>query len=144
MLLARSPRWKGTLAALLTLIAVAFAMAGAAASAAAAELVMFDATWCGYCKKFKREVAPTYNSTAAGRVFPLRIIDIDRETADFTLKEKVRGTPTFVIVAEGMEIARFSGYGGPEHFYETMEKIVSAWERARQRMKRAPNGDEPA
>jgi thioredoxin-related protein len=129
------------LAALLALIAVAFAMAGAAA---AAELVMFDAAWCGYCKKFKREVAPTYNSTAAGRIFPLRIIDIDREKPDFSLKEAVRGTPTFVIVAEGMEIARFSGYGGPDHFYGTMEKIVSAWERARQRMKRGPGGDEPA
>ncbi|HRD76991.1 MAG TPA: thioredoxin family protein [Hyphomicrobiaceae bacterium] len=129
----RSISRRATLAGLSGLAA---GMATKAHAAPRAELIMFDATWCGYCKKFKREVAPTYSSTRAGGIFPLRIIDIERETPDFSLKEKVRGTPTFVIVADGIEIARFSGYGGPDHFYETMDRIISAWEQARQKWDR--------
>lgn len=118
--------------ALVTAVVVASVAFGSGA-VAAAELVMFDAKWCGYCKRFHREVGDSYAASDVARVFPLRIIDIDRDQPDFEVRERVRGTPTFVFVEDGREIARFSGYSSPERFYDTMRRAVEAYEKARQK-----------
>lgn len=115
----------------LSMLAILVATGLATAPAQAAELVMFDAKWCGYCKRFHREVGATYGESDVAQVFPLRVIDIDREQPDFEAREQVRGTPTFVFVESGREIARFSGYTSPERFYETMRRAVDAYHRAK-------------
>ena len=115
------------IAALALLIATGWAAAGARA----AELVMFDAKWCGHCKRFHREVGESYGQSDVAQVFPLRVIDIDHEQPDFEVRERVRSTPTFVFVEDGREIARFSGYASPDRFYDTMRRAVDAYHRAK-------------
>lgn len=121
-LLLRRPltRW-GLTAALL-----AWTLA-AAGPAGAAELVMFDSPTCVYCKKFKREAAPLYNRSPAAAVLPLRIVQIDRDALWFRLKGAVRTTPTFVIVEQGEEVERFSGYSGRDAFLDLMNSLTEAY-----------------
>lgn len=125
----------------LLLAAALVGVGSAAVRAEAAELVMFDAEWCAFCKRFHREVGATYAESDVARVFPLRVIDIDRQQPDFETRERVRATPTFVFVENGREIGRFSGYTSPERFYDTMRQAVEALRRARQRAPVGGDGD---
>jgi thiol-disulfide isomerase/thioredoxin len=87
----------------------------------ALELIMFDASWCGYCRQFKMEVFPIYSQTALGSKIPLEIVDLsDQDRVWFDLDERIEGVPTFVLVSDGSEVARFSGYSGPRAFFATL------------------------
>src|SRR5690242_5575179 len=95
------------------LLAAATLAVGLLAStlASASELVMFEQGGCVWCAKWNREVAPVYEKTDEARLLPLRRIDIgDQNHAGFTLKERVLYTPTFVVVDNGREIGRITGY----------------------------------
>ena len=116
----------------LMLVLATLLAAQVAFPAAAAELVMFDARWCGYCKRFHKEVgAEGYKASAAARSFPLRVLDVDRERPQFRLKQPVNGTPTFVLVEGDREIARFSGYGGRSEFLRTVASLAAEYEAGR-------------
>jgi thioredoxin-related protein len=103
--------------------------AAGASPAWAAELVMFDAPSCVYCKKFKREAMGPYNESPAAQVLPLRIVQMDHDELWFRLKRPVASTPTFVIVERGREVERFAGYSGREDFLDTMNSLVDAYKK---------------
>lgn len=81
-------------------------------------LVMFERAGCAYCQRFDAEVAPLYARTDEGRAAPLRRVDMGAGTpADLALKAPVRFTPTFVLVEDGREIGRITGYMSNESFF---------------------------
>lgn len=92
--------------------------------ATAAELVMIDARHCGVCRRFNKEAAPHYAQSPASKVFPLRRIDIDKGTIDIKLELPVTMTPTFIFADKGVEMARFYGYPGREHFFELVNGVA--------------------
>jgi thioredoxin-related protein len=105
-------------AAVLVLSTVSFANA--------AELVMVDLFSCQYCAKFRREVAPGYDRTAAGKLAPLRRINPLRgwpsDLADVT---PARYTPVFILVDHGREIGRFAGYSDPDSFFAELKPLLA-------------------
>ncbi len=93
--------------------------------ARAAELVMFERAGCPWCQRWEREVAPIYPNTPEGRQAPLRKVDLDRGVpADLTLAAPVRFTPTFVLVENGREIGRVTGYINDASFWGLLEKLL--------------------
>lgn len=87
-------------------------------SVQAAELVMFWRGGCVWCVRWDRDVGAVYDKTPESRVLPLRRVDVERErTGGIALKEPVRYTPTFVIVDDGREIGRITGYISDESFW---------------------------
>lgn len=92
--------------------------------ARAAELVMIDAKHCGVCRRFNKEAAPHYSQSPAAKVFPLRRIDIDKGRIDIKLELPVTMTPTFIFADKGVEMARFYGYPGREHFFELVNGVA--------------------
>ncbi|MFG1375692.1 thioredoxin fold domain-containing protein [Xanthobacter autotrophicus] len=99
-------------------VGVLAALFGAVAPARASELVMFERKGCAYCLKFDRDVAPIYQKTEEGRRAPLRRVDLSGGLpADVALAQPVRFTPTFVLVDEGREIGRITGYASDEAFW---------------------------
>lgn len=84
----------------------------------ASELVMFFRTGCVWCERWDRDVGKVYDKTAEAKSLPLRRVDIMTErTGGIALKEPVRFTPTFIVVDQGREIGRITGYAGEDAFW---------------------------
>lgn len=97
-----------------------------AAPAVAGELVMFERKGCVYCAKFDRDVAPLYGRTDEGHVAPLRRVDLgDGVPGDIALSAPVRFAPTFVVLDEGREIGRITGYASDEAFWGLLGALTA-------------------
>ena len=121
MMIARNAATSGLLAAA-TLVASLLS----ATLAQAAELVMFEQGGCVWCAKWNREVAPIYEKTDEARVLPLRRIDIDRQSsAGIELAGRVLYTPTFVVVDNGREIGRITGYSSDQSFWGLLDGLLA-------------------
>jgi hypothetical protein len=88
-----------------------------AAPVAAAELLMFEQPGCSWCRRFDAEIGPIYAKTDEGRQAPLRRVGLGADTAPVVLATPVRFTPTFVLVDDGREIGRITGYMSEEAFW---------------------------
>ncbi len=95
------------------------------ASAAGPELVMFDEASCPWCRRWRQEVGPAYPNTPEGKRAPLRTVDISRARASgIALAAPVRMTPTFVLVENGREVGRITGYPGPDFFWTLLDDLL--------------------
>lgn len=108
--------WKAAIVGLALLAApVADGLSG---SLRAAELVMFEHASCPWCQMWHREIGPIYPKTDEGKQAPLRRITLaPAMKLDFTLLEPVVATPTFVLVENGKEVGRLTGYRDDESFW---------------------------
>jgi hypothetical protein len=96
------------------------------AAAHAAELVMFTRDGCPWCARFEREVGPIYPRTAEGRVAPLRRVEVVASgTTVPGLREPVVAAPTFVLLDEGREVGRITGYLGDDAFWGLLGKMLA-------------------
>jgi thioredoxin-related protein len=87
-------------------------------------IVDFSTSWCGYCKKFDREVMPDSSfSSLVNQQFLFGRVDGDAQK-DIVVKHKVRGYPTFIIFNEkGEEIKRFNGYVDAQSFVKSLNYL---------------------
>jgi len=102
---------------------LSFAAIGAAR---AAELVVLERVGCPWCARFEAEAGKIWEKTEEGRRVPLRRLDIDAplpEGYGFLLPERI--TPTFVLVADGREVARLRGYPGQDFFWAHIATMLA-------------------
>lgn len=101
----------------------------AAWPASAAELVMYTRNGCPFCLRFEREVAPIYAKTPEGKAAPLRRVDLPAGgVRGEGLREPVIATPTFVLVEDGREIGRITGYLNDDMFWGLLGRLVAVIE----------------
>ncbi|WP_170849845.1 thioredoxin fold domain-containing protein [Tardiphaga sp. OK245] len=92
----------------------------------ASELLMFERDGCVWCARWNREIAPVYDKTDEAKLLPLRRIDMDRDKSPgVVLASPVRFTPTFLIVDNGREIGRITGYMNDESFWSLLGKYAA-------------------
>lgn len=112
-----------------TSIVIAAVVAAAMLSpgvAQASELLMFDQAGCVYCARWDRDVGSLYEKTPESKSLPLRRIDIQNQKASgVTLSTPVRYTPTFVVVDNGREIGRITGYSTDDSFWGLLDALVA-------------------
>jgi hypothetical protein len=111
------------------LIAACVAVPAAAneiATDIAAELVMVEQRGCLYCKMWHDDVGPEeYALTPEGAAAPLRRIDLRPPyPEDLTFSGPLRITPTFVLVEDGVEVARLEGYPGEDFFWGLLGRML--------------------
>ncbi len=104
------------------------------------KIVLMDFTgsdWCGWCKKFKKEVfdSAEFQTYAAKNVvlvevdFPHNKVqsdDLKKANKALSAKYKIHGFPSLVVLdKDGKEIGRQGGYaeGGPKAFIAKLEKF---------------------
>lgn len=105
-------------------------LAGAPAAAQdtgpAMELVMVEQAGCQWCARWNAEIGPIYPKTPEAALAPLRRIDLrDPVPDDLTLARPVVFTPTFVLIAAGMEVNRIEGYPGPDFFWGLLDSMFA-------------------
>ena len=84
----------------------------------AAELVMVEEPGCVYCEQWNTEISEIYPKTPEGKAAPLvRVVRKTNGMHDYDFARPVVFTPTFVLVADGAELARIEGYPGEDFFW---------------------------
>ncbi len=97
-----------------------------AGMAQAAELIMFEQAGCIYCQRWDRDVGTLYERTDEAKALPLRRIDIQNQKASgFVLASPVRYTPTFVVVDQGREVGRITGYSNDNAFWGLLDALAA-------------------
>jgi len=92
----------------------------------AAELVLFEFDGCLWCEQWKADVGTYYAETAEGKAAPLRVVDLfDKRPAHLRGVRPVRATPTFVLVDQGREIGRITGYTDAKAFWTDYGKMLA-------------------
>lgn len=94
-------------------------------AAQSAELLMIEEPGCVYCARFNREIGPAYPKTDEGKLAPLRRLQIaDPWPESLISVRKASVTPTFILIADGVEIDRLVGYPGDEHFWFLLGQML--------------------
>ncbi len=113
------------------LIVAALAIAASLLPSASrsAELVLFERGGCVWCQRWNRDVGPVYDKSAEARILPLRRIDLDRKRTDgIKLAEPVFYTPTFVVIDNGREVGRITGYINDDSFWGLLGTLAARLE----------------
>jgi thiol:disulfide interchange protein len=88
-------------------------------------LVMFTASWCTWCNKFKKEVLTDASVKAACSKYLFTMIDADQEKAALR-KFGVTGLPSFVVTNSKEEKLKFAGkFMNAQEFVKWLESSPS-------------------
>jgi thioredoxin-related protein len=112
---------------LLLATAIALPATAACAGEARLELVMFERPGCPWCVRWMKDIGASYGDTPEAKIAPLRVVDLwATPTHGLTLKEPVRFTPTFVVLSDGVEIGRITGYIDNASFWGLYGKLLES------------------
>ena len=89
------------------------------------ELVVFEADGCVYCEVLRRDLAPIYSASAHGRQAPLRFFNVSRsDESSIGLRSAITIAPTVVLLRDGREAGRITGYTGPDNFLQLVSLMI--------------------
>jgi hypothetical protein len=101
--------------------------AGLSSAAFAAELLFVERAGCPYCSKWEREVSAPYQNSEEGRKAPLRRHSLEQGQPAGVLSP-IRFTPTFVLMEQGREIGRITGYMDDHSFWGLLAPLMTKLE----------------
>ena len=126
-------RVRGLVASIIVALAMASAPDGRAARDEAPaktapvrqELIVLEAPNCTYCAVFRRDVLPAYQRSARAAELPLRFLDLNDPAADqLQMASSVDMVPTIVLMRDGREADRITGYMGREAFFQSVNRMA--------------------
>jgi thiol-disulfide isomerase/thioredoxin len=89
------------------------------------QVLVFETDGCIYCRIFRRDVLPQYQQSKRAEVAPIHFIDARKaDVSKLGLEAPLTMVPTVVVMRDGREAGRISGYMGPEPFFHMMSQIV--------------------
>jgi hypothetical protein len=89
------------------------------------ELVVIEVQNCNICPLVRQQLLPRWQETAWGRTVPMRFVDAStREEGAIGLTSALEIVPTIVLLRDGREIERVTGYLGPSTFIEVMSSVL--------------------
>lgn len=89
------------------------------------ELLVIEVAGCTVCDLVRLNIQPAYESSPRARQVPLRYVDITSiDELKLGLTERVATVPTIVLMRDGREVDRISGYTGPEHFFLALGEML--------------------
>ena len=96
-------------------------------SPSARELVVFETVDCVYCMLLRRDVLPDYLKSRRASEVPIRFVDVEQVDVDrLPLASPLTTVPTVVLMSDGYEAGRITGYTGPEIFFHLVSRLLVA------------------
>jgi thioredoxin-related protein len=91
------------------------------------ELVVIEVEGCIYCDVFRRDVLPAYDASPRAKDAPIRFLDLNAPEAGKLVLNNgpVTVVPTVILVKANREIARVTGYMGPENFFRQVNWLLN-------------------
>lgn len=87
-------------------------------------LVMVEERGCRYCIKWNQDVGRGYARTPEGSAAPL--MRVKRDATVLKGLAPVVYTPTFILLRNGGELGRITGYPGQMYFWEELTVLLQA------------------
>lgn len=120
------------IAALTVLVAAAGTHVRAALDAstptasAGLEFLVLEVRSCHVCELVRVHILPQYERSTAARDAPMRFVDLNAiDEAKLGLSAPVTTVPTIVLMREGQEVARLTGYTGPQIFLQAVPEMLA-------------------
>ena len=89
-------------------------------------LFMAEEHGCAWCARWDEEISEAYPNTAEGKAAPLVRFDLHGEAPEnVTFAQRVRFTPTFILVEDGVEVGRIEGYPGEDFFWGLLSMMLA-------------------
>jgi thioredoxin-related protein len=79
-------------------------------------LLIFSADWCGPCRTMKQDLNIDKNLSSIIKEYDIIEIDYDVDK-DVVAGYNIKVVPSFVIMHQGKELGRKTGYNGPSSLY---------------------------
>lgn len=95
---------------------------------ASRELIVFETADCMYCRLFRRDVLPDLQTSRRADQVPIRFVDINDATPlEPALQSPLTIVPTTVLLVNGREISRITGYTGRPLFNQMVSHMLAAY-----------------
>ena len=90
------------------------------------ELLVIEVKGCSICDLVRVHIQPAYEATPRALRVPMRYIDITHiDELKLGLNTRVATLPTIVLMQDGREVDRISGYTGPQNFFAALTHMLS-------------------
>jgi len=90
------------------------------------QLIVFEAEGCVYCRVFRRDVLPEYEQLHSDGL-PIRFLDVNEiGSLESDLASPLTVVPTAVVMVDGREVGRITGYTGKAPFLQMVRAISEA------------------
>lgn len=100
--------------------------AGAPIGNAGLEFLVLEVKDCHVCELIHTHILPQYERSTTAREAPMRFVDLNAiNEAQLGLKAPVTTVPTIVLTREGQEVARLTGYTGPQIFFQAVPEMLA-------------------
>ncbi len=91
------------------------------------EFLVLEVRNCVVCDLVRQNIRPLYESSTPSRAVPMRFVDITRiDERRLGLASPVQTLPTIVLMREGQEVDRMSGYMAPSVMLRQMTLMVTS------------------
>jgi len=81
------------------------------------ELLVIEVAGCKVCDLVRTYIQPAYEASPHARQVPMRYVDVtSQDELTLGLNERVATVPTIVLLRDGREVDRITGYTGPHNF----------------------------
>jgi thioredoxin-related protein len=89
------------------------------------ELLVIEVAGCTICDLVRIHIQPAYDASPRARQVPMRYVDITSvDEMRLGLAERVATVPTIVLMRDGREVDRITGYTGPQHFFVALSGML--------------------
>jgi thioredoxin-related protein len=90
------------------------------------EFLVLEVKGCHVCELVRTHILPQYERSTTARDAPMRFVDLNAvDEAKLGLTAPVTTVPTVVLMREGQEVARLTGYMGPQIFFQAVPEMLA-------------------
>lgn len=90
------------------------------------EFLVLEVKSCHVCELVRTHILPPYERSTTARDAPMRFVDLNAiDEAKLGLTAPVTTVPTIVLMREGQEVARLTGYTGPQIFLQAVPEMLA-------------------